>query len=131
MSGGRRRADPWVVAEQMRQKLIAQYREAALLFEAAQRLNPAEPRFPRLRYEASLQAGEVGRLQGEDVIRGNRLERLRSVLQLHGVPLLSTEVHCQLADEKIDCLHPAKSPTFVEAIAPGQKSIEGLAGRSG
>jgi tetratricopeptide (TPR) repeat protein len=37
----------------------AQYREAALLFEAAQRLNPAEPRFPRLRYEASLQAGEV------------------------------------------------------------------------
>ncbi len=29
LSGGNRRSDPWVVAEQMRQKLIAQYREAA------------------------------------------------------------------------------------------------------
>lgn len=35
------------------------YRQAGALLEAASRLNPSEPRFHRLRYEALLQAGDI------------------------------------------------------------------------
>jgi len=37
----------------------AQYRQAGVLLQAASRMAPAEPRFPRLRHEALLQAGEI------------------------------------------------------------------------
>lgn len=37
----------------------SQYRQAAALLQAASRVAPNEPRFPRLRFEAMLQAGEI------------------------------------------------------------------------
>jgi len=77
------------------------------------------------------EGGEIGGLEGEDVVGGDGLEGLGSVLELHGVAFFRSKVDGQLADEEVDGVDATEAPAFVVAIAAGEKFIQRMAGLGG
>jgi hypothetical protein len=118
----------------------ANYEQAAAFLEAASRLNPAEPRYHRLRYEASLQAGAVGSAI-DALIAYARLEPSDLQAQAKLIELYAQRM--ETADDKLrylrqDLLPTTSIPAEVRAHAAvmacrvllergERKSAEGLA----
>ena len=71
-----------------------------------------------------LDRGEIGRLAGEEMLRRERLQVIRRVGQLHGVPLFRLEIDHDLVQEEVPLRHPAEAPAFVQAIGAGLEFLE-------
>ncbi len=80
----------------------------------------------RVLLRAGFESGEIGSLEGQDMVGRDGLEGLGSVLELHGVGFPPPEIDGQLADQEIDRVHASEPPALVVAKASRKEFFKGL-----